>query len=481
MTELADSNRSNTPDGLARARPSAAGVDAAGVMAFLDDVEAAGLELHDLMLWRDGAVVAEGWRWPYAANRPRMTHSLTKSITACAIGMLIDAGQLTLSDRVAGFFPEYPVDPGTRLARMTVEHLLTMRTGHGHEVSGSVWRGIETSWVEEFFRIPIEHEPGSTHVYSSAASYVLSAIVTRLTGDTIRDYLEPRLFAPLGIPDAHWDIGPDGINPGGNGVSFTTADALKLGILHAQKGVWEGKRVLSEWWVDQATRPEGAPDYGYHWVIGDGYYVALGMFVQMAMVFPASNAVLALNGAMEESSVLLPHLKRHFPALFGKTASAAEDEALARRLAGWSAPPEFASLATGNDASFAGEWRVAENPLGITAVGFEFEPGALRFTLADDAGSHAIHIARDGWAGTTSDLPGASLHHGYRMHDAPTIAGARWIADDTLEIVLHFVESAFRDTILCRVEDGRLTIGRSVNINSAERAWPRLTAVRQTA
>lgn len=450
-------------------------------MAFLDDIEAAGLELHDLMLWRDGAVVAEGWCWPYAADRPRMTHSLTKSVTACAIGMLIDAGQLALSDRVAGFFPEYPVDPDTRLARMTVEHLLTMRTGHGHEVSGSVWRGIETSWVEEFFRIPIEHEPGSTHVYSSAASYVLSAIVTRLTGETIRDYLEPRLFAPLGITDAHWDIGPDGINPGGNGVSFATADALKLGILHAQKGLWNGQRLLSEWWVEQATRPQGAPDYGYHWVIGDGYYVALGMFVQMAMVFPASGAVLALNGAMEESGVLLPHLKRHFPALFGKGASPAEDEALAKRLAEWSATPPFVSTATGREGSFQGDWRVAPNPLGITGVGLDFHARTLRFTLEDDTGRHTIDISRDGWAETTSDLPGASLHHGYRMKDTPTIAGARWIAADTLEIVLHFVESAFRDTILCRIDGDRLTIDRSVNINSADRAWPRLTAVRQTA
>src|SRR3546814_726007 len=138
-------------DGLARSAPSAAGVDAAQILAFIDDVEAAGLELHDLMIWRGGAVVAEAWRWPYGADRLRMTHSMTKSFTACAIGLLIDEGRLALSDRVASFFPEAEIAPDTRQARMTVEDLLTMRSGHASEVSG---RSEEhTSELQSLMRI----------------------------------------------------------------------------------------------------------------------------------------------------------------------------------------------------------------------------------------------------------------------------------------------------------------------------------------
>src|SRR3546814_6469727 len=132
------------------------------------------------------------WRWPYSPDRLRMTHSRTKGFTPCAIGLRIDEGRLALSDRVANFFPEAEIDPDTRQARMTVEDLLTMRSGHASEVSGSIWRGIATSWVREFLRIPVVYEPGTRHVYSSAASYMLSAIVTWITGDTIAAYLTPR-------------------------------------------------------------------------------------------------------------------------------------------------------------------------------------------------------------------------------------------------------------------------------------------------
>jgi hypothetical protein len=465
-------------DGLVRAEAGSVGVDAAQIAGFLDDVEAAGLELHDIMLWRDGAVVAEGWRWPYGPDWRRMTHSMTKSITACAIGMLVDAGRLSLDDTVCGFFPEIAVDPASAATRMTIEDLLTMRSGQASEVSGSIWRGIATSWIAEFFRIPLDHEPGTVHVYSSAASYMLSAVVTRVTGETIHDFLTPRLFAPLGITNVTWDMGPDGVNPGGNGVSFTIADGLKLGILHAQKGMWHGRRILSEQWVEQATRAQGAPDYGYHWVIGDQYYVALGQFVQMILVYPAANAVLALNGAMEESSVLLPHLKKHFPAAFAGAGDAAAETALTTRLAGWADVPALSSLAVGDEAGLTGAWTVDANELGLTRLDFAFRDGEVLFSISDDEGTHHALAGRDGWVMAPTYLPGAALHHGYRMEDAPTFAGARWLATNQLELVLHFVESVFRDTFTFTLDGDRLTMERRVNINSAARAWPTLTATR---
>lgn len=465
-------------DGLARSAPSAAGVDAAEILAFLDDVEAAGLELHDLMIWRDGAVVAEAWHWPYGAGRLRMTHSMTKSFTACAIGLLIDEGRLALSDRVASFFPEAEIAPDTRQARMTVEDLLTMRSGHASEVSGSIWRSIETSWIREFFRIPVVYEPGTRHVYSSAASYMLSAIVTRITGETIETYLTPRLFEPLGMAEVRWDIGPDGVNPGGNGISMRTADALKLGILHAQKGVWQDRQILPRAWVEAATRAHGVPDYGYHWVVGDGYYAALGVFVQMVVVFPEADAVIALNSAMDESRVLLPHLRKHFPAAFARSGSAADDAALAGRLAGWPATPPLPSLAAGDAAALTGDWSVQGNMLGISAIRLKFDGDAMRLSLTDTEGEHGVVAGHERWIETTTDLRGASLHHGYRLKDAPTVAGGRWIAANEYELVLHFVESAFRDTFRFRYARGELAIERFVNINSGDRAWPLLTAVR---
>lgn len=451
-------------------------------MGFIDDVEAAGLELHNLMLWRDGAVVAEGWHWPYSGDRLRMTHSMTKSVTACAIGMLVDAGRLTLDQKVAPLFPEIAIDPDSRAGRMTVENLLTMRSGQGTEVSGSIWRGITTSWIAEFFRIPFDHEPGTTYVYSSAASYMLSAIVTCVTGQTIHDFLKPRLFDPLGITNIRWDVGPDGINPGGNGISFTTADGLKLGILHAQHGLWQGRRILSERWVAEATRihaGEPGDQYGYHWVVGDGYFAMLGVFVQMVRVFPESNAVLAFNAAMDESKVVAPHLDRHFPAAFQNGTDAAADAALAERLKAWSQRPSFGSTVPANTAAFAGHWTMAPNDKGLTGLAFEFDRNEARVILSDSEGEHRLIAGRDGWAIAPAYLPGADLHHGYRMDGMPTAAGLRWVADNRIELVVHFLEAAFRDTFVFTVDGDRLTMDRAVNIKSGARAWPTLTAARK--
>ena len=150
---------------LPRAAPSEAGVNADKIVAFLADVEAAGLELHGMMLHKDGAVIAEGWTWPYGKDRPRVLHSVAKSVTACAIGLALEEGRFTLQDKVISFFPDdLPEVVDEKLAAMSVEDLLTMRTGHASQVSGSVWRSIDTSWIREFFKIPVVHQPGTAYV-----------------------------------------------------------------------------------------------------------------------------------------------------------------------------------------------------------------------------------------------------------------------------------------------------------------------------
>jgi CubicO group peptidase (beta-lactamase class C family) len=263
-----------TVDGLPRARPGEVGIDAGAVEALLDAARDAGLDVQTMLVYRRGHLAVEAYRWPYRAERPRISHSVTKSFTACAIGLALAEGRLTLSDTVVSFFPEHvPADVSANLGAMTVENLLTMRTGHAEETSGSRWRGIESSWIAEFFKIPVVHKPGTVFVYTSAASYMLSAIVTRVTGQTMHEYLKPRLFEPLGIVGESWDVGPDGIYAGGNGLTCKVVDLMKLGILHLHKGVWEGKQILPEAWVNEATRAFGDSSYGYHWVTGpDGEF-----------------------------------------------------------------------------------------------------------------------------------------------------------------------------------------------------------------
>ncbi len=469
-------------DGLTRAAPSAVGIDAGALEAFLDDVQAAGLELHGLMLHRDGEVAAEGWWWPYRAERPRIMHSVAKSFTACAIGQAVEEGLLRLDDKVISFFPEFLPDVvDEKLAAMTVEDLLTMRAGHAGETSGSLWRGIKTSWIAEFFRIPIVHQPGSAYVYTSAASYMLSAILTKVTGQRLHDYLKPRLFEPLGIVDEHWDIGPDGLNPGGNGLTCRLVDILKLGILHAQKGVWDGKRLLTEDWVEQATRAHGDAPYGYHWVVlEEGGYAAIGVFVQMVIVFPDHNATLAINAAMEESKQVRPLIAKHFPAVFRGAGTAAADARLKVRLADLATPlPVVSALSKLPKQISEVPFWAKPNPLGITLFRFDFQKDRCTFHLSDANGSYWVAAGLGGWIEGHTEMPGSDLHHGYDLKPARVVASARWLDQRTLEMTWIFVETAFRDTVIARFgESGDVLLDRSVNVNTAALNHPTIVGRR---
>ncbi|HET6971250.1 MAG TPA: serine hydrolase [Phenylobacterium sp.] len=467
-------------DGLSRGAPSGAGVDADAVIAFLDEVEARGLELHSFMLYRAGRVVAEAWWWPFGPERPRIMHSLAKSLTSCAIGLAIADGALSLDDKVIGFFPEHlPARVDANLAAMTVEDLLTMRTGHASEVGGSLWRGIDASWIDEFFKIPVVHPPGATYVYSSAASYMLAAILHRATGKTLHQYLRPRLFEPLSIRGETWDVGPDGINPGGNGFTGKTSDVLKLGALMAQGGVWEGRQLLPRAWVELATRPHANNGrYGYHWVTYEnGAYAAVGMFVQMVMVFPDQGATLALTGAIESSENVLPVIFEHFPTAFRAAPFRATgaDARLKARLASIAGERRLPAAGVDGDWSRAAHsFAVEPNPLGVIELRFEITADACVFHITDAEGRHSVACGRETWIEGQTDVPGRELHHGYRLRGATVVARARWLDATTLEMVWIFADTAFRDTVTCRFAQGRVSVDREVNINSAARRHPTL-------
>ncbi|MDB5707343.1 MAG: Penicillin-binding protein beta-lactamase class [Sphingomonas bacterium] len=474
--------RGSAHDGLPRALPEAKGVSSEAVLAFLDDVAAAGLELHSFMLARGGSVVAEGWWWPYQPQRIHMTHSLTKSVMVCGVALALDEKRFGLDDKVVSFFPEHvPADASDNLKAMTVRNLLTMQCGHDHETSGSVWRPIKTSWIAEFMKIPVPITPGTKMVYTSAASYMLSAIVTKTTGMKLADYIRPRLLDPMGITDFHWDVSPEGVTPGGNGLSWTTADSLKLGLLHAQKGLWKGKRLLSAEWVADATRhhtEDADGGYGYQWWMGPGKaYLGLGLFTQMSIVFPEHDAVLALFSAIDGSRKLKPLIWKHFPAAFvDATPATPASAALRKRTDSLRLLPTLAKTRSTRAASIAGRsFTLAANDQAAMAVKFDLAGDRIRYQLTDDRGTHAITAGLGEWLEQDTTMTGARLHHEYEPDTMRVVAGARWIDDDTLEMTWQFVEAAFRDTVICRFADGKVTVDRSVNLNSGELKLPTLS------
>jgi CubicO group peptidase (beta-lactamase class C family) len=206
--------------------------------------------MHSFMLVRHGHVIAEGWWSPYNPESPHMLYSLSKSFTSTAVGMAVAEGKLGIHDRVIDFFPdEVPAEISDNLRAMRVRDLLMMATGHQDEPSA----GADVVSVKTFFAQEVPHRPGTHFKYNTAATFMLSAIVQQRTGGTVLDYLQPRLFEPLGIEHPRWDTNSQGISLGGYGLWVRTEDIAKFGYLYFQGGEWNGRRLLPTDWVELAT------------------------------------------------------------------------------------------------------------------------------------------------------------------------------------------------------------------------------------
>ena len=291
---------------LPRGTPEAQGLSSAAVRDFVaaaDKIDT----LHSFMLVRHGHVVADGYWKPESADKPHVLNSVSKSFTATAVGLAVADGKLKLDDPVLKFFPdEAPADPSANLKAMTVRDLLTMTCGHDDEIKYD--RAGPT--VKAFLAHPVPHAPGTHFQYNTAGTYALSAIVTKVTGQTTRDYLQPRLFAPLGIDAPRWDASPEGYSLGGYGLFLRTEDVAKLGQLYLQKGKWADQQLVPANWVEAATskqvenKDEGHAKIGVDWTQGYGFqfwrcrhnaYRGDGAGGQFCLVMPDQDAVVAIT------------------------------------------------------------------------------------------------------------------------------------------------------------------------------------------
>lgn len=287
---------------------------------YLKAVADAGQDLHSIMIVQRGKVIKERWMGEGAWNKPHVLNSVSKTFTATAVGFAVAEGKLRLTDKVISFFPDQlPAEISPNLEKLEVRHLLTMSSGHDVDPT-PLTRGEdsqELDWVRTFLAAPLTHEPGTFFVYNSLGTYMLSAIVQKVTGEKVIDYLYPRLFRPLGIVGATWQESPQGINCGGWGLYLKTEDLAKMGQLFLQKGTWNGKRLLPESWIDEATRshiaslPAGTrreeltiKPKDSDWLQGYGYQMwrcrhdavrADGANGQYIIILPEQEAVIAMT------------------------------------------------------------------------------------------------------------------------------------------------------------------------------------------
>ena len=311
---------------LPRSTPEAQGVSSAGVRAYLEAADRGVKSMHSFMLIRHGHVVAEAWWKPQTPETAHQLWSLSKSFTSTAVGLAVADGKLKLEDPVLKFFPdEAPAEISDHLRAMTVKDLLTMTCGHETEVKLSLTDTVP--WVRAFLAHPVPHAPGTHFQYNTPGTHMLSAIVRKVTGETVLEYLQPLLFAPLGIDHPEWPASPQGNTIGGWGLKVRTEDIAKFGQLYLQKGQWQGKSLIPAPWVEQASArqvPNAAgrknPDesdwaqgYGFQfWRCRHGAYRGDGKDGQFCLVLPEQDVVVAITAdtgdMQQELNVVWDHL-----------------------------------------------------------------------------------------------------------------------------------------------------------------------------
>lgn len=471
------------PFSLPRTTPEAQGVSSKAISDFLSAAQSTINELHSFMLLRGGQVLAEAWWRPYAPHRPHMLFSLSKSFTSTGIGFAIAEKRLTLDDAVISFFPEdAPKKVSPNLAAMKVRHLLTMSTGHSPAVVESQGRKPNRNWVRNFLKLPVENTPGAPFVYNNGASYMLSAIVQKLTGQTLLDYLRPHLFEPLGIQNPTWETCPRGINCGGWGLSLTTEDIAKFGQLYLQKGLWNGQRLLSEDWVAEATTKQVSNDgnkeldwkqgYGYQfWRCRHNAYRGDGAFGQFCVVMPEQDAVVAITAGVETMQPVLNLVWQYLlPAMSQSPlpAEPAAQKALAEQAAQLAfQPPQGEKTSPLAGALSKKVYQIEPNPVMVSALSFDFTPQACLVSITQGKRHrHTLACGYGTWIEGQTTLTS--------RQPRAVFASGVWASEDTFIITLRYVETPFMQTVSCQFSGGELRVTQVMNVAFGPNEGPTL-------
>lgn len=464
-----------------RTTPESVGIPSASIEWLLDRLEEGWTEPHGLMIMRHGKVCAEGWWAPYASGIRHGLQSHTKTYAATAVGIAYTEGLLKLTDRIVDIFPdEIPENPSENLKKLTVRDVLCMGCGMDTMPRPS------KDWIREFLATPVNHVPGTTFMYNSTGSTFLGAIVRKLTGLGLHDYLKPRLFDKIGIDaeNLRWITMPDGMEIGGGGLFATTEDNLRLMKLYADGGVWEGERILAEDYVKLATSKQNdsateravnppAEDnfvgYGFQiWMCRPkGVYRADGAMGQFTIVFPERDMLLAITenasgstgGAMPQKALdtiwewldslpgpeteILPedpeasaHLARRMQMLALPAPLRSPESPLQEKINGstYAVTDGYFALADAGMVRFmSGE----DRPGGAKALSLTFAENACTLTCLVDGKPQSLTAAMDGTR-LRNELPGM-----------PSIAlcSGCWEADNVFRLRLRMVETCNETSI----------------------------------
>jgi CubicO group peptidase (beta-lactamase class C family) len=498
-------NKEITTD-LPRSIPEDEGVSSRGIINFLDAVSKSKNELHSIMFLRHGKVIAEGWWNPYRADLKHTLYSTSKSFTSTAVGFAVSEKLLSVDDKVISFFPEYlPDTVSPYLSELTVKDVLMMSDGQAPDPTFSVITR-DSNWVKSFLALPIMHKPGTTFLYNSLGTYMLSAIVQKVTGQKIIDYLKPRLFDPLGIEGMDWEVDPRGINTGGWGLRLKTEDLAKFGQLYLQKGKWNDKQILPATWVEEATtfkiqqgsdwlppntvvsESDWAQGYCYQfWRCRHNAYRGDGAYGQYIIVMPEKDAVIAITSEtanmQDEINLVWNYL---LPAISADKLPTDEKSylSLEQKLSLLALPlPEISPASSLENnvtdkvyAADSGKWP-------MDSLSFGFKENICNVTIYKDTSIYNLAFGSSAWLIGETTLKGPSLTSSAKANFAglPPMAVAgiyRWKNEKTLELILRYIESPHTETILYRFDKDNISADIKFS-TSQDNAVPLFKGVRK--
>lgn len=437
---------------LPRSSPEAEGISSDGIYRLLEAWDKDPGTLHGFMLLRNGKAVAEGSWKPYRKQDPHVLFSVSKSFTSAAIGMAIEEGLLNLDDLVISFFPELvPVNADDHLKAMRIRDLLTMTSGHGEDTINKLLAEAGNGMTKAFLALPVEHKPGIHFQYNTGNTYMLSAILQKVSGEKLAEYLGPRLFEPLGIEHPHWQQSPEGVNFGGFGLFINTEAIARFGQLYLQKGEWNGRRLLSEDWVIQSSARQvsngsnpmmnGEQGYGYHfWRNREVGYRADGIFGQFCFVLPEHNMVLAITAGHQDMDKITNQVWEYLlPAVFQEPLQENPQalEQLNKKLGQLRVDPIAGKKSAPIAKRASGKvYHFEENELGINSIKFDFDKKNPQVVFSTAEGENAIPFEYGNWKRDETSL---LLQLAYLNDEkTPVISSGAWISDDTLELVIRY-------------------------------------------
>lgn len=310
VTEITNDSPYWPTNGWRTASPEDFGMDGELLNEAASYIEENDVDLHSLVVIKDGYIVAENYFNEYDQETPHKQYSVTKSFVSATIGIAYEEGYIgNLDQTLEDFFPDYTFQDETA-KKITLENILTMRTGLGWIEGDPGYYGLVNAndAVEYMLKLPMTAEPGEKFAYCSGCSFLLSAIITEKTGMDTAEYAQKKLFDPLGIKNPQWETVSNGISNGGWGLYLTPREMAKFGYLYLNQGEWNGEQVISSEWVQASSEPglkaDQYADYGYQWWISpEGYYSAQGLFGQAIFVIPEHNMVVVMTADLRSENI----------------------------------------------------------------------------------------------------------------------------------------------------------------------------------